>query len=271
LKLLTTPEAMRDFPRQGTVALVPTMGALHAGHLALVEHARQLADTVVVSIYVNPLQFGPTEDFTRYPRQLDADMQALNGLADAVFAPHTLYDQAETTQVVPPAGLTHCLCGRSRPGHFTGVATVVLKLFQVVQPTVAIFGEKDFQQLVVLQRMVHDLNLPVDIVPHPTAREADGLAMSSRNVYLTTPQEREAARTLSQTLFALKAQAQPGQPLPPLLTHLAQKMLHPSVQLEYLVVVDPHTLAEQHQLTGPARALIAGRVGPVRLIDNIAL
>jgi len=189
MQRLETVAAARGFRRRHrdeTIALVPTMGALHRGHLALIAKAKELEDRAVVSIFVNPLQFGPNEDFNRYPRTLEADLAACAELGvDAVFIPSVeeMYPQGQEhlVQVVPPESLTGFLCGKYRPGHFTGVATVVLKLFNIIQPDVAVFGEKDAQQLTVIKRMVRDLNLPVDIVGHPTLREESGLVMSSRN------------------------------------------------------------------------------------------
>jgi pantoate--beta-alanine ligase len=194
------------------VAFVPTMGNLHAGHIALVRHASTLAQRVVVSIFINPLQFGPNEDFERYPRTLEQDLERLRPeAADVLFLPETalLYPRPleQMTRVAVP-GLTDILCGAARPGHFTGVATVVCKLFNLVQPDVAVFGDKDWQQLAVIRRMTQDLNLPVAITGHATVREPDGLAMSSRNGYLS-PEERARApclyRTLQRTAGLLQA------------------------------------------------------------------
>lgn len=267
-----------------TLALVPTMGALHAGHLALVQQAKRLADCVVVSIFVNPLQFGPSEDFAKYPRMLETDLQkCAEAGVDWVFAPSVdeLYPAGETTVVTPPPSLTEQFCGLDRPGHFTGVATVVLKLFNVVQPKLAIFGEKDAQQVAVIRRMVEDLNLPVEIVSHPTVRESDGLALSSRNQYLTTPSDRQTALVLSQTLYAVARRvAESSTPLPAetTLTRVLADVcstLSPEqqarFQLDYLAAVDRSTFNPKTMLDPDTRVLMAARVGNVRLIDNLDL
>ncbi|MCB0418144.1 MAG: pantoate--beta-alanine ligase, partial [Bdellovibrionales bacterium] len=198
MQILHSPEEVQKTTREwgGTVALVPTMGALHAGHLSLVEAAQSLADRVVVSIFVNPLQFGPTEDLDKYPRTLEQDASLLGELnVDLLFAPQAaeFYPQGFSTKV-SVSGLTASLCGASRPGHFEGVTTVCLKLFQVSNADFAVFGEKDFQQLRVIEQMVDDLNLPVKIIRGAIVRETDGLAMSSRNRYLTAEQRRSAGR-----------------------------------------------------------------------------
>lgn len=237
-----------------SLALVPTMGNLHEGHLALIQEAKRQADRVAVSIFVNPLQFGPTEDFAAYPRTLEDDMALcqLEGV-DLVFAPvsnEVLYNTlGSPTLVVPPPELTERLCGLSRPGHFIGVATVVTKLLNLIQPTVAVFGEKDAQQLVVLQRTVTDLDLPVRLVLHPVVRDTDGLALSSRNRYLASPEAREAALTLSKTLQALAYAWRTGKgQLPQPLSILADvqaglsEAARSACTLEYLEMVDPDTL-----------------------------
>lgn len=252
------------------IVLVPTMGALHAGHRELVRSARELGQTVVVSIFVNPLQFGPSEDLDRYPRTLDADLDALAGLADLVFAPSVaeMYpDGAPTTRVA--AGEVGSLYeGASRPGHFDGMLTVVAKLFGIVQPDVAVFGQKDAQQVFLVQRMVRDLNLPprrVAVVD--TVREADGLALSSRNRYLDEA-ERLAAVTLSAALTAAASAASRGADAA-LAAATTVIDAEPAVKLDYLVVVDPATflsVAADHH--GSGLMLVAARVGTTRLIDN---
>ncbi|RMD70620.1 MAG: pantoate--beta-alanine ligase, partial [Gammaproteobacteria bacterium] len=195
------------------IAFVPTMGNLHRGHMALVERGRQIADRLVVSIFVNPLQFGPGEDYARYPRTLEQDaLQLAEAGVDLLFAPSAeeMYPQGKRhTQVVVP-GLSDILCGASRPGHFQGVATVVAKLFNLVQPHVALFGEKDYQQLLIIRHMVRDLGMPVEVMSMPTVREADGLALSSRNSYLT-PEERRTAPFLYRTLLALGHRLKKGE------------------------------------------------------------
>lgn len=291
LQVAETLEALRSF-RQSvagqTIAFVPTMGALHEGHCSLIRKARELADRVVVSIYVNPLQFGPEEDLSRYPRSLEADLAACEALgADLAFTPTdaVIYPEGRDaiTHVVPPAELTEQLCGLSRPGHFEGVATVVLKLFHMVEPDIAVFGEKDAQQLAVIRRMVRDLNLPMSIVGHPTVREADGLALSSRNKYFQTAEQRQAALILSQTLFEAQARfALADRPLVrPLLDECLAAVLarpefrHPAVQalfrLGYLEARQSETFLPVETLTVGTRILMAAYVGNVRLIDNILL
>jgi pantoate--beta-alanine ligase len=271
----------------GPVALVPTMGALHAGHQQLMAHALTLAPTVVVSVFVNPTQFGPTEDFTRYPRTWQADVAMCQqmGVA-AVFTPtpQDMFPHGLQTAVLPPEALTAHFCGASRPGHFTGVATVVCKLFGAVQPTVAVFGQKDAQQLAVIRHMVADLNLPVRIEATPTQRDADGLALSSRNQYLTTPASRQAALVLPLTLQAVQAQltAQQGVDAVAVLAQCqAQVMaLQPPplahmITWEYLAAVNDETFAPVTTLTPNVRILGALRIADpthgiaVRLIDNM--
>ncbi|WMU93444.1 pantothenate synthetase [Microcystis phage MaAM05] len=286
--LFTTVAACRSQRRawQGkTVALVPTMGALHEGHRALIRHARSVADVVVVSIFVNPLQFGPQEDLAAYPRPKEQDLASCEALGvDAVFYPSPLEMYPDgpdsLTRVVPPVSMTENFCGAFRPGHFEGVATVVLKLFSIVQPDVAVFGEKDAQQLAIIQKMTRDLNVPVRIVPHPTLRDERGLALSSRNQYLKTPQEKEAALCLSRILFGVQqALTEAGVPLPAeeTLERLQSAVLSPwqagpvSVRMQYLAAVDPATFQPVAQLRPGVRVLIAAYVNQVRLIDNCLL
>jgi pantoate--beta-alanine ligase len=253
------------------VALVPTMGALHDGHLALVRAARECADDVAVSIFVNPLQFGPTEDLDAYPRTLQADLELLEqeGVALA-FVPtaQVMYGVGGSPAItVAPGPLGDELEGASRPGHFAGVLTVVAKLLNLVAPHCAVFGEKDYQQLVLIRRMVHDLDLPVEVVPHPTIREDDGLAMSSRNRYLS-PAERRSAAALSAALQAGVGEAAAGGG-PTAVETAARAVLEaqPDVDVDYLVLRDPDLgPAPDH---GAARLLVAARVGHTRLIDNV--
>ncbi len=252
------------------IALVPTMGALHEGHLALVRAAREHADTVIASVFVNPMQFGPHEDLERYPRSPEADTAQLVVLgAEAVFMPEVaeMYPDGRSATVVTAGHLGTVLEGRSRPGHFDGVLTVVTKLLSIVQPDVAVFGEKDAQQLFLVRRMVRDLNLPLEIVSVPTVRERDGLAMSSRNALLTAG-ERQDALALSRALEAAGAAADRGVEA---MLAAAQAVFQADsgVQLDYLAVVDPATFApasDDHH--GSAQVLVAARVGAVRLIDN---
>ena len=270
-------EGVEDLRRRldgvpGPVGLVPTMGALHDGHLSLAHRARGECATVVVSIFVNPLQFGPGEDFERYPRTLDADLTLLRSTGvDVVFAPAAgelvVTSRATTVHV---AGLTETLEGASRPGHFDGVTTIVATLFNAVQPQRAYFGEKDFQQLTVIRRMVADLAMPVTVVGCPIVRAGDGIALSSRNAYLSAD-ERAAALSLSSALREA-AGSYSGD------AAAARALLHrrlsdaSGVRLDYAEVVDPETLAPLEGVAeGPAQALVAAFVGDTRLIDNIRL
>jgi pantoate--beta-alanine ligase len=258
-----------------TIAFVPTMGALHAGHLSLVREARRRADIVVVSIFVNPTQFVAGEDFETYPRDLDADLALLGDeQADFVFHPsvETMYPAgADTT--VDPGEIGRVWCGVSRPGHFTGVATIVTKLFGVVRPDIAIFGEKDFQQLRVIEKVVRDLDLRVRVVGCPIVRERDGVAMSSRNAYLSS-EDRAHARILSRALCSAQALATAGATDATAIAADMGRMIsgEAGVELDYATVVDAETLDCLTALgQRPARALVAARVGPARLIDNVSL
>jgi pantoate--beta-alanine ligase len=256
------------------IVLVPTMGYFHQGHLSLMEYGRTRGDHLVVSIFVNPTQFGPQEDLNRYPRDLDRDCTlAQSAGVDIIFAPGAVQMYPEGYQtVVTVTKVTQGLCGASRPTHFQGVATVVLKLFNLVQPQVAVFGEKDYQQLITLQRLVADLNLPVEVVGRPLVREADGLALSSRNVYLS-PEERGSALKLSQAMFKARELAATGERSREGLFNLIQPMFSsdPAIILDYLSLVDNQTLEEISEIHGQARLAVAARVGSTRLIDNILL
>ena len=256
------------------IALVPTMGALHAGHRALVRLGREAAGRVIVSIFVNPKQFGPNEDFSRYPRTLEADLAALaEEGADAAFLPSVaeMYGEGFATEVVV-RGLSEPLEGAHRPGHFTGVATVVTKLLIQSLPDVAVFGEKDYQQLVIVRRLVADLDLPVTVLPCPIVREADGLALSSRNVYLS-PAARRIAPRLYATLCRLKAAAEAGAaPLARLEADGRQALLQAGFEaVDYLTFRDAETLAPVSDLARPARLLATARLEGVRLLDNLAV
>jgi pantoate--beta-alanine ligase len=254
------------------VGLVPTMGALHDGHLALVRGARADCDRVVVSIFVNPLQFGPGEDFEAYPRDLDRDLGLLDAEGvDLVFAPEAAaFTSPDRLTTVRVGGLTERLEGAVRPGHFDGVTTIVTKLFNVVAPARAYFGEKDFQQLAVIRRMVADLDLPVEVVGLPIVRNTDGLALSSRNAYLSPPQ-RTAALALPGALR--EAAASWGGDASAARDVMNRTLAAaPGIRLDYAEVVDPETLAPlEGVVDGPAQALAAIRVGGTRLIDNIRL
>ena len=255
-----------------TLALVPTMGALHEGHLSLVRQAKIQCDVVVVSIFVNPAQFGPTEDFARYPRNPEKDFELLESAkVHAVLAPSV--DEvfpAGFSTFVDPGRIATVWEGAQRPGHFRGVATVVLRLFNIVRPDIAFFGQKDFQQVVIIRRLVEDLNLAVRIVVCPIVREADGLARSSRNVYLSA-EDRRAAALLSRNLKRAEGLAQSGEAdVEKLLAEMGKMFAaEPRLQIDYAAIVDPATLElVTHALPGSV-ALVAGRLGAVRLIDNL--
>ncbi len=268
-------QAVLAAKREGKrVALVPTMGALHDGHLSLVRAACERADYVAVSIFVNPTQFGPGEDFEAYPRDLDRDMQLLKAEgADLLFTPSTASMYATDAQVeIAPGPLGTLWEGAIRPTHFAGVCTVVSKLFNIVLPDLAFFGEKDFQQVTIIKRMVCDLDLPVRIVPCPIVREPDGLALSSRNAYLS-PDERRAATVLYRALRTAETLALGGERDVALLAEAMRECVaeEPLAALDYAAVVDPATLVEPAVLDRPARAIIAARLGTTRLIDNMQL
>lgn len=275
MMLFTDAASMRAWSeRAQRIALVPTMGYLHAGHLALVEVAKRHGDRVVVSIFVNPTQFGPNEDLSSYPRDFDGDLAKLGGAGvDAVFAPTParLYPEGFDTYVVPET-LAHGLCGARRPGHFRGVCTVVLMLFRITRCHAAVFGEKDFQQLQVIRRMTRDLWLDVDIVGVPTVREPDGLAMSSRNSYLS-PEARRQALALPHALRDVqRSVAEGARAIAPLLVAAREYLASADgVRLDYLEVVDEATLQPVHTLERAARAVAAIYVGATRLIDNLPL
>ncbi len=262
----------------GKVALVPTMGALHSGHVGLIEHAQELADHVVVSIFVNPTQFGPNEDLDVYPRDEEGDLAKCEAAGCAlVFMPPAseIYVNGRTQPTyVDMTQLTDGLCGASRSGHFRGVTTVVTKLFNIVQPDVAVFGQKDYQQFAVLRQMALDLNMPVDVVSMPTVREADGLAMSSRNRNLQ-PQERGKALSLSRGLIAAWNAWKAGERDPAILQQLVRKtMSDAGVGVDYVTAVDPvslQRLVESDTLPETALIAVAGFFGNVRLIDNLRL
>ena len=257
----------------GPVGFVPTMGALHAGHVSLVERARAGCATVVASIYVNPTQFGPTEDLSKYPRDLEGDIAKLASAGcDIVFFPDdaVMYPAGEMTRVTVNGSITEGLCGRSRPGHFTGVATIVLKLLNLVKPDRAYFGEKDAQQLRVIRRMAADLFLETEIVGCPIIREGDGLAMSSRNVYLT-PEERKTAPELYRILCDAKSLIETGERDPGNVeTFMARRIEALKIaELDYASAVDGATLARPEKLSGDILLLVAARFGKARLIDNM--
>lgn len=252
------------------VALVPTMGALHEGHLTLVKRGLELADRVVASVFVNPTQFGPNEDFTSYPRRETEDAALLAGAgAHGLYLPSVaeMYPDGFAT-TISVGGLSEGLCGAFRPGHFAGVATVVTKLLLQAAPDVGLFGEKDYQQLQVIRRMVRDLDIPVEIEGVPTVREADGLALSSRNAYLS-PAERATAPVLHATLAAMAERLAKGAPAAAEEAWGVDQLLTAGfASIDYLEVRDATTLAPVSRVTAPARILVAARLGKTRLIDN---
>lgn len=267
LKLLRT-----GFP--GSVGFVPTMGYLHEGHLALVKQARSENTAVIVSIFVNPSQFGPTEDFKSYPRDISHDIDLLQQInTDIIFIPSTeeMYPIGFDTWV-EVHGITEHLEGRSRPSHFTGVATVVTKLFNIVQPTRAYFGQKDAQQAAVIQKMVADLNINVEIITVPTVRDSDGLAMSSRNTYLQ-PAEREAAAILFKALTLAKQQWQEGERKTATIRNKMISLIssEPLATIDYVSIADAQTFVDLAEIDRPALISMAIRIGKIRLIDNIII
>lgn len=274
MKVLRTAALVRAWRAgAGRVGLVPTMGALHAGHMSLVERAVRDTDASIVSIFVNPTQFGPNEDFSAYPRREPEDIALLEQHSCAVaFVPpaQEIYPPGDATRVTP-GPVAAPLEGAARPGHFVGVATVVAKLLAIVRPDTAFFGQKDFQQLRVLQTMARDLRFGADIVGCPTVREPDGLALSSRNAYLTAEGRRDAAR-LSRGLFAARGLWDRGERDPRVLRECVSELAGGgTVALEYVSVADPLTLAELDAPAGAAVISLAARVGRARLIDNVLL
>lgn len=279
MRTLREPDAMRAASRHARragrrIALVPTMGALHEGHLSLVRRARELCDFTVASIFVNPLQFGPQEDFAKYPRAFERDSQLLDAEGvDVVFAPEAeaMYPPATTTYVVVEE-LSGKLCGRSRPGHFRGVTTVVAKLFHIVEPDFAVFGQKDAAQCAIIRRMVRDLDFDVRIEVGPIVREPDGLAMSSRNAYLS-PAERKAAVVLYRSLCRVQALAEGGERSAQKLIAAGRGVLaeEPTARLDYFEIVDPDSLDPLEEVSRGALVAVAAFLGATRLIDNVVL
>lgn len=279
MKICHTIDEMRTACRaarqnQRRFGLVPTMGALHAGHISLVRAARRQCGAVAVSIFVNPTQFGPKEDFSKYPRTFERDRELLEAEGvDVLFAPSTeeIYPPGATT-FVTVEGLSDKLCGRSRPGHFRGVTTVVSKLFNIIEPDLAFFGQKDSAQAVIIRRMVRDLNLDVEIVVCPIVREPDGLALSSRNAYLD-PQQRKQATVLYRSLMQVQSMADRGERDSLRLVAAALDVFkeEPDVQLDYFEIVDRETLDPVANTSKGALVAEAAFVGTTRLIDNIVL
>lgn len=276
MKTITTPAKMQclsDAARRAgkRIAFVPTMGFLHDGHMSLMREGRRRGEVLVASIFVNPTQFGPNEDFGRYPRAFERDCKMLQGVpVDVLFAPEpqSMYPAGAQTWV-EATEITKGMCGAHRPGHFRGVTTVVAKLFNIVKPHSALFGEKDFQQLRAIQRMVRDLDFDIEIVPMPTVREADGLAMSSRNAYLSDEQ-RISALGLSRALEAARNEFIAGARDPRILVRVACAVLRatPGVRIEYVEAVDSETLGRIERVERPVVVAIAAKVGNTRLIDN---
>ncbi len=279
MKNCTTIKDMRAASRAARrdgrcLGFVPTMGALHEGHLSLVRAAKSRCDAVAVSIFVNPTQFGPSEDLARYPRPFERDHGLLqNEGVDVLFAPSPdeMYPPGATSWVTVE-GLSDRLCGRSRPGHFRGVTTVVSKLFHIVEPDLAFFGQKDAAQVAVIRRMVRDLDFPVEIVVCPIVREPDGLAMSSRNVYLS-PQQRQSAQVFSRALREVARRFQSGERNASNLINAGREVLaeEPAVRLDYLEIVDPDSLEPMDEIKHTALSAVAAFVGTTRLIDNVLL
>ena len=273
-------EQIKKWKKEGlTVGLVPTMGALHAGHLSLIKKSVEKCDRTVVSLFVNPIQFCPGEDLDKYPRTLEADEKLCNDAGvDIVFAPSPkeMYGEGHIlsndflTYVIPPYFYVDKLCGKSRVGHFDGVCTVVNKLFNIVQPDYAFFGQKDAQQLIIIKKMVKDLNIPVEIIPCPIVREESGLALSSRNKYLSDEDKKEAL-VLSKILFNIKACYDKGITDVKALTETAYSFLNVHHALEYLEFRDKENLEEKTVADDNTQVFIALKIGDVRLIDNILL
>lgn len=279
-KIENVKENIKNWKKEGlTIGLVPTMGALHKGHMSLIKKAKETADKVVVSIFVNPIQFGPNEDFEKYPRTLESDVNICQSLGvDIVFAPapnemygeNTLLSNNNLTYVCPPYNVVDMLCGKSRPGHFDGVATVVLKLFNIVQPDFAFFGQKDAQQLFILKKMVKDLNINIKIIGCPIVREKDGLAISSRNIYLSEA-ERKKALSISQALNKIEQLYKQGISSVDILFDTAVSILDKDIDLEYLEFINYDTFIRTQKAEKNTLVAIAARVGNTRLIDNIIL
>ncbi|MBA3859998.1 MAG: pantoate--beta-alanine ligase [Cyanobacteria bacterium PR.3.49] len=281
-QVLECVDAVRLWRRNATVkgervGFVPTMGALHEGHLSLMRAARKECDRVIASIFVNPLQFAPHEDFGKYPRTFQKDLELMSEEGvDAVFYPNEkeMYPEGResVTKVFPPTELADCLEGHFRPGFFIGVATVVAKLFNIVLPEAAFFGEKDYQQLLVVKRMVSDLNLPIQVTPVPTVREKDGLALSSRNIYLSE-QERKVAPLLNRSLNFVKDSAQSGELSLQAALEKARAELQglPDVELQYLEARQADTFQTVAQFELPMVVVLAAKLKNVRLIDNVVV
>ena len=279
MDVITDVKAMKVYvnaikQRGETICLVPTMGYLHKGHLDLMRMGKDLADHLIISIFVNPTQFGPTEDLAKYPRDFEMDSRLSEGVGvECIFYPDAqgMYPPGYATYV-NVEGITETLCGASRPTHFKGVATVVAKLFNIVEPDVAIFGEKDYQQLVVIRRMADDLNMNVKVIAHPTVREDDGLAMSSRNKYLN-PVQRKSALVLSRSLKRARELVQSGEREASRIKAAVVDMISstPECTVDYVEIVDPDNLMCVEHIKDRAVMALAVKVGTTRLIDNMEL
>jgi pantoate--beta-alanine ligase len=270
----TIADARRVRARYGRLALVPTMGALHAGHMSLIAHAKNNAPAVAVSIFVNPTQFGPKEDFNKYPRPIEEDLDKCEQAGvDFVFnpSPEEMYPPGTPDIVVDLPTMSAVLEGKHRPGHFKGVCQVVAKLFNVLQPTVACFGQKDFQQLRIIEAMVQALDMPIDVIACPTLRDPDGMAMSSRNAYLS-PEERQKGLSISRALMMGYKEFKDGvRQTNRLITTMQKVMLEQHLSIDYVAAVDPETLKPVEKIEGPTLLAIAARVGNTRLIDNVVV
>jgi pantoate--beta-alanine ligase len=277
-QIASTRRIIKDWQKQDySICLVPTMGYFHDGHIGLMEMARKIADKVVVSLFVNPIQFGPDEDLNTYPQDLEGDSRSAdNAGVDLLFCPGVsqIYQENHQTTVDVP-GLAQGMCGLHRPGHFRGVTTVVSKLFNIIEPNMAIFGEKDYQQLAIIRKMVADLNFPVKIIGHPIVRETDGLAMSSRNAYLN-PDERNVAVVLSRVLDMIRRQVQRSETAletKPLVDNAEQLIqANHACSVDYLTIVDSSTLQPKSKTVGDCRVAGAIKINNrIRLIDNMPL
>jgi pantoate--beta-alanine ligase len=257
-----------------TIVFVPTMGFLHTGHISLIREGKKYGDDIVVSIFVNPTQFGPSEDLESYPRNFERDLELLNKeVVNAVFAPEAVEIYGEKFQTyVELEKLPNHLCGLSRPTFFKGVATVVTKLFNIVKPHVTIFGQKDYQQLTLIRQMVCDLNFDIKVVGAPTVREPDGLAMSSRNTYLT-PDQRISALSLNTSLKKAQRLVESGLQDAAKIIDAAAKLIrsHPETEIDYITICDPETLDDMNTIEKPALMALAVKIGKARLIDNMIL
>lgn len=279
MKIIREVAAMKSYvkdirSKNETICLVPTMGYLHRGHLDLMRMGRPMADHLIISIFVNPTQFGPNEDLDKYPRDMDHDTKLAESVGvECIFFPDPseMYPQGYATYVNVER-ITEGLCGKSRPIHFRGVATVVLKLFNIIKPDVAVFGEKDYQQLQVIRRMVEDLNLDIKIVAHPTVREEDGIAMSSRNRYLS-PEQRKNALVLRRSLLYAQSRVKAGEKDMARIREEVVKMISetPGCSVDYAEIVDAHELCPVERLGSTAVMALAVKFGSTRLIDNITL